>query len=131
MTRRSARSLNDNGVEPRSGNSTDIIGTYKPRYVLYLKLFVLFLKNHLRMDLQEDPKNNIVTATFELPGVKREDVNINVHENRLAFSGENSTKESEDGNFAVKERQFGKFSRTLPLPLGVQVRVPPVDTANF
>lgn len=31
------------------------------------------------MDVYEDKEKNLVTATFELPGLKKEDVQIDVH----------------------------------------------------
>ncbi|KAG7095544.1 hypothetical protein E1B28_006282 [Marasmius oreades] len=73
-----------------------------------------------RMDLHENTEKNIVTVTYELPGLKKEDVNIDVHDGQLTISGE--TKVSEEHNqdgYAVRERRFGKFSRTLRLPQGV------------
>ncbi|KAJ7252789.1 HSP20-like chaperone [Mycena haematopus] len=74
-----------------------------------------------RMDLHEDSKSNTVTATFELPGVKKEDVQIDVHEGRLSVSAE--TKLSDDyekDGYAIRERRFGKIARTLQLPQGVK-----------
>ncbi|KAG7089077.1 hypothetical protein E1B28_010786 [Marasmius oreades] len=73
-----------------------------------------------RMDLHENSSTNSVTASFELPGLKKEDVQIDVRDGRLTVSGE--TKISEEHNqdgYAVRERRFGKFSRTLRLPQGV------------
>ncbi|KAF9259385.1 HSP20-like chaperone [Marasmius fiardii PR-910] len=73
-----------------------------------------------RMDLHENAEKNTVTATFELPGLKKEDVQIDVRDGQLTVSGE--TKISEEHNqegYAVRERRFGKFSRTLRLPQGV------------
>ncbi|KZS94873.1 small heat shock protein [Sistotremastrum niveocremeum HHB9708] len=74
-----------------------------------------------RLDLHENAEKNIVTATFELPGLKKSDVNIDVHDNRLTVSGENtvSSEHTQDG-YAVRERRFGKFSRSILLPRGVQ-----------
>ncbi|KAJ7270611.1 HSP20-like chaperone [Mycena haematopus] len=74
-----------------------------------------------RMDLHEDSKANTVTATFELPGVKKEEVQIDVHDGRLSVSAE--TKLSEDhekDGYAIRERRFGKIARTLQLPQGVK-----------
>ncbi|KAK7461909.1 hypothetical protein VKT23_008340 [Stygiomarasmius scandens] len=74
-----------------------------------------------RMDLHEDSSKNVVTATFELPGMTKEDVNIDVHDGRLTVSGEvKSSEEHEKDGYAVRERRFGKFSRTLRLPQGVK-----------
>jgi hypothetical protein len=77
------------------------------------------------MDIQEDEKANTVIATFELPGLKKEDVNIDVHHNRLSISGEvkTSTERNENG-YAIRERSYGGFSRTLQLPVGIKVCVP-------
>ncbi|TCD66043.1 hypothetical protein EIP91_001899 [Steccherinum ochraceum] len=74
-----------------------------------------------RMDVHEDAQNNTVLATFELPGLKKEDVNIDVHNNLLTVSGETKTSTEHDENgYAVRERRFGKFSRSIPLPQGVK-----------
>ncbi|KDR81701.1 hypothetical protein GALMADRAFT_89952 [Galerina marginata CBS 339.88] len=74
-----------------------------------------------RMDLHEDPDKNLVTATFELPGLKKQDVQIDVNNNRLTISGETKLSDDhEEGGYAVRERRYGKFSRTLQLPQGVQ-----------
>ncbi|TFK57231.1 HSP20-like chaperone [Heliocybe sulcata] len=74
------------------------------------------------MDLHEDEKANVVTATFELPGLRKEDVAIDVHNNMLSVSGESKLSSDRDENgYAVRERRYGKFSRTIPLPQGVKV----------
>ena len=74
------------------------------------------------MDLHEDSAKNLVTASFELPGLQKEDVNIDVHNNRLSVSGESKmSKDYDEHGWAVCERRFGKFSRTLQLPQGVKV----------
>ena len=75
------------------------------------------------MDVHEDAQANTVTATFELPGLKKEDVSIDVHNNVLTVSGETkqSTERDEHG-WVVRERRFGRFSRSLPVPAGIKVR---------
>ncbi|EPQ60766.1 HSP20-like chaperone [Gloeophyllum trabeum ATCC 11539] len=74
-----------------------------------------------RMDLHEDEKANVVTATFELPGLRKEDVQIDVHNNMLSVSGESKISSERDENgYAVRERRYGKFSRTIPLPQGIK-----------
>ena len=74
------------------------------------------------MDLHEDSEKNLVTATFELPGLKKEDVNIDVHSGRLTVNAESTiSSEHDESGYAVRERRFGKLSRTLQLPTGVQV----------
>ena len=43
-----------------------------------------------RMDLHEDQDKNLVTATFELPGLTKENVQIDVRDNVLTVSGEST-----------------------------------------
>lgn len=74
------------------------------------------------MDLHEDSEKNLVTATFELPGIRKEDISIDIHDSRLTVSGETKISEAhEEDGYAIRERRFGKFSRTLRLPAGVKV----------
>ncbi|KIJ65122.1 hypothetical protein HYDPIDRAFT_88868 [Hydnomerulius pinastri MD-312] len=74
-----------------------------------------------RMDLHENSENNIITATFDLPGMKREDVTVDVHHDHLIISGEiNVSQKRDEGGYAVRERSCGKFSRTLALPPGTK-----------
>lgn len=63
-----------------------------------------------------------MTTTFELPGLAKEDVNIDVYNNALTVSGESkfASDRDEDG-YAVRERRYGKFSRSVQLPQGVKV----------
>lgn len=74
------------------------------------------------MDVHEDAGQNVITATFELPGLKKEDVNIDIHNNVLTVSGETkqATERTEEG-YAVRERRYGKFSRSIPLSQGIKV----------
>ncbi|KAG6332637.1 hypothetical protein ID866_6452 [Astraeus odoratus] len=74
-----------------------------------------------RMDLHEDKGSNTVAATFELPGLRSEDVSIEVQHDRLTVSGEFRKTESHDeAGYAIQERRRGKFSRILSLPIGVK-----------
>lgn len=74
-----------------------------------------------RMDLHENNETNTVTATFELPGLKPEDISIEIQQNRLTVSGEFKKTESRDeAGYAFRERRQGKFSRTLQIPIGVK-----------
>ncbi|ESK93504.1 small heat shock protein [Moniliophthora roreri MCA 2997] len=74
-----------------------------------------------RMDLHENAEKNLVTATFELPGLKKEDVQIDIHGGRLTVSGETKvSEEHQQEGYAIRERRYGKFSRTLQLPQGIK-----------
>jgi HSP20 family protein len=57
----------------------------------------------------------------ELPGVKREDVEITLHERALTISGERRAEEHKEGSgYYVRERRHGSFRRTLVLPHDVE-----------
>ncbi|KAF8208869.1 small heat shock protein [Mycena galopus ATCC 62051] len=74
-----------------------------------------------RMDLHENAENNTVTATFELPGIKKEDVAIETLPGRLRVSAEcKMSDEHEKDGYAIRERRYGKYARTLQLPQGVK-----------
>ncbi|KAJ3910832.1 HSP20-like chaperone [Lentinula edodes] len=74
-----------------------------------------------RMDLHEDKEKNLVTATFEFPGVKKEEIQLDMHNGRLIVYAETKvSEEHEQFGYAVRERSVGKFSRTLQLPQGVR-----------
>jgi len=53
----------------------------------------------------------------ELPGVKKEDININVDDNMLTISGERKiSDEHKDDTFYKVESYYGKFERSFSLP---------------
>lgn len=74
------------------------------------------------MNLHEDTEKNLVIATFEFPGFSKDEVQLNFENGKLTVSAETrkSNKEDADG-YILRERLYGKFSRTLQLPQGVQV----------
>jgi len=56
----------------------------------------------------------------DLPGLKREDVQVELRENELAIRGERrSQNEEEREGYFHSEREYGQFYRTIPLPEGV------------
>jgi len=74
-----------------------------------------------RMDHHEDAEKNLVTATFEFPGVPKEDIKIEHHNGKLTVSAEaQQSEEHKENGYAVRERRYGKYSRTLQLPHGVK-----------
>ncbi|PIL30314.1 hypothetical protein GSI_07498 [Ganoderma sinense ZZ0214-1] len=74
-----------------------------------------------RVDVHEDKEKNLVTATFELPGLNKENVSIDVHNNLLTVSGESKfeSENNEDG-YLLRERRLGRFSRSVPVPEGIK-----------
>jgi HSP20 family protein len=75
------------------------------------------------MDVHEDFESNTITATFELPGMKKDQVTIEVQDGLLVVSGQ-TTEETEENKkgYTVRERRCGKFSRSVTLPKGTKVR---------
>lgn len=70
----------------------------------------------LALDVHEDEKGyRVVTA---LPGVKADDIHVEVEYGVLSISAEiNEEKTEGDGKRALlRERRYGKFSRRLRLP---------------
>ncbi|WP_005033163.1 Hsp20/alpha crystallin family protein [Holophaga foetida] len=56
----------------------------------------------------------------DLPGVKRDDLDINLTGNRLTIAGRREAESRREGeNVFTCERAFGHFSRTFTLPDGV------------
>jgi HSP20 family protein len=56
----------------------------------------------------------------DLPGVKPEDVKLELHDDRLSISGHRrSQEEQKEKNFHRIERTFGEFYRTVQLPGGL------------
>lgn len=52
-----------------------------------------------------------------LPGVRKEDINIDFQEGRLTISGERRFEKQEDGRrYQMLETQYGAFTRTFYLP---------------
>jgi HSP20 family protein len=79
------------------------------------------------MDLTETEDSLVLRA--DLPGVEEEDVQIEVKDGVLQISGERKDEREEKGEgFHRVERSFGRFSRALNLPDGVD---PDKVEANF
>ena len=63
-----------------------------------------------------------LVTRVDLPGVKKEDVRVEVTDGHLALSGERKreTEEKKD-NVYRSERDYGSFYRAVPLPQGVKL----------
>jgi HSP20 family protein len=70
------------------------------------------------MDLVEHDEHYVLRA--DLPGLREDDVNIELEDNVLSISGERKHENAEEGKgFYRLERASGAFSRSLTLPEGV------------
>lgn len=71
------------------------------------------------LDAFEDKDKYVVSV--ELPGIKKEDIHVTVHDGVLTISGERkSEKDVKEGTVHRTERYYGKFSRSVSLPSVVQ-----------
>lgn len=65
-------------------------------------------------------KEGRLITRFELPGVKKEEITVTVDEEGLTVMGERKREEEKKNHDWYRtERTYGKFVRTIPLPIGV------------
>lgn len=58
-----------------------------------------------------------LTVEAQLPGLKPEDLDINVEQGVLTISGQTATdEERKERNYLVREHRSGRFTRSLRLP---------------
>ncbi len=71
------------------------------------------------LDFSENPKEYVVR--MEIPGVARDDLDVNLDGNLLTIGGKRELRKEEKGeDFLWEERIEGRFARTLRLPGVVQ-----------
>jgi HSP20 family protein len=70
------------------------------------------------IDVSEDKDNFYVHV--EVPGMKKEDIELSLHEDCLSISGERKVEKNSEGADVYRaERFFGRFQRTVSLPAAV------------
>jgi HSP20 family protein len=72
------------------------------------------------VDIHETSKE--LRIDFELPGIRPEDVEIDVENGMLTVRGEKTAErkeEDEEGRYHLVERSYGSFFRSFQLPQGV------------
>lgn len=69
----------------------------------------------MRVDVSEDDKAYTIKA--EIPGVKKEDINVSIDGNRLSISAETKKEaEGKEGSKVIRsERYYGKVFRAMTL----------------
>lgn len=68
-----------------------------------------------RMDVSENEKE--VKISLDIPGMSRDEIELSLSDDLLTISGERSeTREEEKENYLHRERSYGMFRRTIPLP---------------
>jgi len=67
------------------------------------------------LDVTESDDQYVIT--LEVPGVAKEDVTVEIHENLMTIRGEkNSEREEKQEKSRWVERRYGSFSRSFTLP---------------
>jgi HSP20 family protein len=67
------------------------------------------------MDVSETDDAFLVKA--EMPGIKKEDIDVSVHDGVLTISGETKeeTEEKKEGKVIRQERRYGKYVRSMTI----------------
>jgi len=72
------------------------------------------------VDVTETEKGYKVVA--ELPGMDEKNIEVKIANSRLTIKGEKQEeKEDDKPDYYVRERSFGSFERTFPVPDGVEL----------
>lgn len=70
------------------------------------------------LDVYEDKDSYTIKA--ELPGMKKEEIEVSLHDGTLSLSGERKAEAKvEEGETYRSERYFGRFQRSVALPSAV------------
>lgn len=80
-----------------------------------------------RGSLMRAPETDVVETereirvTVEMPGLKRENIDIDIENNVLTIRGEKREErsEGEEGKYHIAERRYGTFARSFVLPRDV------------
>jgi HSP20 family protein len=68
-----------------------------------------------QVDVREDENSIYVEA--DMPGLTKDDIDVTLEDGILTIAGEKKTHNEEDkGGYHVRERRYGKFSRSFRLP---------------
>lgn len=73
-----------------------------------------------RVNVEEN--DDLFELTAEVPGMKKDDITIDIKDRTLTIRGEKKLEEEKkDKNYHICERCYGEFTRTFTLPDNVDV----------
>ena len=106
-------------IEKASGISTDESSIW-PHVLDPLKQFGEKVAGYFAPAADAATTVDAYEINIELPGVKQDDVVVELHDHLLLVKGEKrSDREVTDKNFYFSERRFGSFHRAFRLPENV------------
>jgi len=71
------------------------------------------------VDVSETEGSVVVKA--EVPGMERDDIEVSLTGDTLTIQGEKKDERKESkGSYRLVERRYGTFSRTIPVPQGIE-----------
>jgi HSP20 family protein len=96
------------------------------RFVDFINVLPSLLSSSV--EICDQPQSHFITATFELPGIKKEEIGVHLtHDGRLTISGDRhpppflSNTDPALPIYPVKELKYGRFERTINVPSGLEV----------
>jgi HSP20 family protein len=73
------------------------------------------------VDIDVYEEKDEIVAKAELPGIAKDEIDVNVTDHTLTIRGEKKKDEEvRDENYRYAERSYGAFIRTIELPTDVQ-----------
>ena len=105
--------------------ATAPFGFFEPRLFAprWMKEFDRFFENDFVPEMEVFEKNNLFTVRLDVPGLKKEELTVHVAEGVLTVEGERKHETEEEKNhWYRRERTYGTFYRTVPLPEGVNAK---------
>lgn len=90
--------------------------SYFPEYIYNDDVY----KCAMPVEIEEKDKEYFIKA--ELPGIKKEDLDIDLEKNRLTISAKREEEHKEDSKgFRKSEFKYGEFSRTVYFPEEIDI----------
>ena len=80
------------------------------------------------LDVKAEDDGYVITTS--LPGIKAEDLNIQVVNEAVTISGEFKHNRDEEAQYLLAERPAGRFSRTITLPVTLDAGKAEADLVN-
>ena len=105
--------------------ATAPLGLFEPGFFgpRWLKEFGAMFEEGWVPEMEVFEKNNLLTVRLDVPGLEKEELTVHVVEGALTVEGERKHEtEAEKNHWYRRERTYGRFYRTVPLPEGVNAK---------